>query len=143
MARANVKSLQSLDWIYKMDELDVDATRVVVRKGGQVTKKEAPAFLRLHKDDIVAWFVTNLSKEKIKVEFLDFKLKLKDQPLTPIKFVNGNGISVNDGETGVVYGEVAYTPTNAFFPDLIKYTIRVSGTSFGTIDYDPDLEIKP
>jgi hypothetical protein len=137
------KNLQSLDWIYKMDALDVDSTRLVVRPGGKITKKEAPALLRLHLEDVAAWFVTNLSKEKVKVEFTDFKLKLNNQPITPVKFVKGSSVQLNDGETDVVYGLIAYNPTNAFFPDLVKYTIRISGSSFGTIDYDPDLEIKP
>ncbi len=143
-AKANTpQPLQSLDWIYKMDVLDVDSTRFVVRKGGKIPSKEAPALLRLHPNDVVAWFITNDSGEKITVSFRDFTLKLKNKKIDPVVYTSGNPVSIQKGETRVVYGIIKHTPENKFFPDFVKYTIRVTGQSFGTIDYDPDLEIKP
>ena len=137
------RQLQSLDWSYKMDALDVDSTRFVVRKGGKIPDKDAPATLRLHQDDIVAWFITNASGEKITVEFTDFVLKLKKKKINPIGYTSTNPVNVNNGETAVVYGAVTKKPDSKFLPDFVKYTIRVTGATFGTIDYDPDLEIKP
>lgn len=143
-AKANTtQTLQSLDWVYKMDVLDVDSTRFVVRKGGKIPSKEAPSLLRLHPDDVVAWFITNDSGEKITVSFTDFTLKFRNTKINPIVYTSGNPVDINNGETRVVYGIIKHKPQNKFFPDLVKYTIRVTGQSFGTIDYDPDLEIKP
>jgi hypothetical protein len=141
-AKAKIKKLESLDWIYKMDALDVDATRFVVRKGGVIDGKDAPAALRLHQNDIVAWFITNASGGDITVEFIDFALKLKKKKIQPIEYVTENPVTVKNGDTAVVYGTVTRKPDSTFMPDFVKYTIRVQG-SFGAIDYDPDLEIKP
>ena len=142
-AKSKSASMQSLDWIYKMDALDVDSTRFVVGKGGKIAAKDAPATLRLHQNDIVAWFITNASGEPITGEFTDFVIKLKKKKINPIGYTTTNPVMVNKGDTAVVYGAVTKKPENKFFPDFVKYTIRVTGASFGTIDYDPDLEIKP
>jgi hypothetical protein len=121
-----------------------DATRVIVRKNGVINDDEAPTILISHKNDIAIWFCENRAGEKIRIE-IDFLTK---NAASPVDFLSPNPINLAAGAIGVIIGRVNRPPKKSKLlgkrlREKVHYTVRVKGASFGTIDYDPDLEIKP
>ena len=113
--------------------------------------KEAPRKFLAGKDEIVTWIVGNASGEKIKVSLSKF-LRRKhhtdetgdpNDEVKPCIWIGSDAVTLEAGQTGIIAGRVDPNYDIKGFFDHLSYTIRVAGQSFGTIDYDPDGDIKP
>jgi hypothetical protein len=119
------------------------AARFSVRAGGKIAGHDAPALLRVHKNDLVVWLCSNLSKESIKVWITDFVLKKTKKAITPVSYLSEEQVVVPAGATRPIFGRINRKPSHIILPEKVKYTIHLEGRSFGVIDYDPDMEIMP
>jgi hypothetical protein len=116
------------------------ATRVIVRKNGEIRKDEAPQKLSGHRGDILIWICENRSGVPIKVAVTDFKFRIIDKPVSPVAWGESGSISLAKDETKLIQATIT---RKARLPvEFVKYNVRVTG-AFGTVDHDPDLEIKP
>lgn len=111
---------------------------------------EAPRKFIAGADEIVTWLVGNASGVDVTVSLITFLRRRKHtdatgdpaDPVTPFLWLGSNSVTLQPGDTKLIAGrrDPAY-PKRDFF-DNVSYTIRVEGP-FGTIDYDPDGDIKP
>ena len=116
------------------------AARVIVRKNGEIKKDEAPQKLRGHRGDILIWICEKRSGVPVKVALTDFKFRLINKPVNPVAWGESGSISLAKDETKLIQATIT---RKAQLPvEFVKYNVRVTG-AFGTVDHDPDLEIKP
>lgn len=111
---------------------------------------EAPRKFMAGPDEIVQWVVGNASGVQVTVSLITFLRRRKHtdetgdpgDPVTPFLWLGSNGVTLQPGETKLIAGrrDPSYPKRDLF--DSLSYTIRVEGP-FGTIDYDPDGDIKP
>ena len=119
-----------------------DATRVIIRAGGKIKEHERPTKLRGRRNDVVLWFCENKSGEKISIE-IDFRPPSKENGPSPIDFLSPNPLPIANRDFGIIVGKINRGPKLKRLPELVHYSIFVTGNSFGTVEHDPDLEIKP
>jgi len=90
--------------------------------------------------DGIAWFVDNQSGVTVKIRIKDIHKKNTGAPFSspPIDFLSADHVTVDDGEIGMIAGQITFLPSSS--PVVAKYTIEVKSSLLNK-DYDPDLEI--
>jgi hypothetical protein len=119
-----------------------------VEAAGSIT--DAPSKFAAGPNEIVTWVVGNASGEPITVSLTKFLRKKKHNDQTgdpndqvaPFRWLGSNTVRLDRGQTGIIAGRMDPNYTRRDFFDHLSYTIQVDGP-FGTIEYDPDGDIKP
>lgn len=115
----------------------VQAAALTIGAAGAL--KREPLLIRAKTGDVVAWFVTNKSRGKLRVQMTEFTRVSTGRASSPIRFLESSGVSIGAGALGIVLGVVTFKPAKRAKSEHFKYTIAVRGGA--NIDYDPDLEI--
>ena len=115
----------------------VQAAALTIGAAGAL--KREPLLIRAKTGDVVAWFVTNKSRGKLRVQMTEFTRVSTGRAASPIRFLESSSVSIGAGALGLVVGIVTFKPPKRTKSEHFKYTIAVRGGA--NIDYDPDLEI--
>ena len=124
--------------------------RVTIGPGGQIHKRPKKFFASQKGRDIVTWAFKNASNEPITVTVGDFlrRADCSDDegtvPVIPFHWLTSDTVTVGARGEEFIDGRVDpdYGRLNAEDDDCLSYSIKVV-SSTGTIDYDPDGDIKP
>jgi hypothetical protein len=129
--------------------LPLTAPSFSVSSAGEI--QDGPGRFLAAKNEVVTWVVTNKGQQPITVGILTFLRKKhlfdahgdnQDPVDDYFDWPVNNPVTVGGGQIGYLYARITKKPKHAL-GDHLSYTIRVAGQSFGTIDYDPDGDIKP
>src|SRR5262245_14889342 len=112
--------------------------------------KEAPRKFAAGPDEIVTWIVGNAGGQPIEVTLKKFLRKKKhDDPtgdpkdqVEPFIWYGSEAVTVGGNQAGIIAGRRDPAYKRRDFVDVLSYTIQVDGP-FGSIEYDPDGDIKP
>ena len=119
-----------------------------VQQNGDIN--DAPRKFVAGPDEIVTWLIGNAGGQSIRVTLKQFLRKKKHTDSTgdpadrvePFIWYGSPSVTVSANQAGIIAGRRDPAYHRRDLVDVLSYTIQVDGP-FGTIEYDPDGDIKP